>query len=591
MITFKLIRKIGKMLRGGAGKKEIFLGAFLGVLLGFNPTLSLTLFLALLITLLLNANIGFTMLGVALGKVAGLALSVVTFHVGFFIIHNLGMEGLFTKLVNSPVLALMDLNVYSMIGSLPFALIIGIAFGKFMSATVTKIREQMVKAGQNEKVGKVAGNKFSKFLMWLAFGKQKISTEDVLAKQSPLMRKSGIILVAVVLVIGLLMEFLLADIAIRKGIEASIAKNTGAEVNIEKVHFSMGGGKLEVINLEITDPEKPTHNMVQVDQLAADLSMADLLRKTYTIDLLSGSVLKRDTERASPGKVYEKAEKGKEDKAGEDSEGGKSIEEYLAKGEEWKKYGEKVQEYLKERKEKAEAAAKEEKVKASKEKAVADAKKVGYLKAAADLVADRPVWTIRKVEIDNVHLDAGYPVQKLEASEVSSHPELNLQPTSFVMTPQGDTEPTAKVVLRFDDYTAMHEVAANMKGVDVSDSFNTENLTVKKAVADITADGRFSVDSLDLPFTLLVSDLETDNETVNALKKLELPGKLYGSLASPRIKVELNDQLKDAVVDAAKEKAKEEAQKEAEKQMNKALESDEAQDLKNKASEGLKKLF
>ena len=190
-----------------------------------------------------------------------------------------------------------------------------------------------------------------------------------------------------------------------------------------------------------------------------------------------------------------------------------------------------------------------------------------------------------------MHVDAGYPVQKLEASEVSSHPELNLQPTSFVMTPQGDTEPTAKVVLRFDNYTAMHEVAANMKGVDVSDSFNTENLTVEKAVADITADGKFSVDSLDLPFTLLVSDLETDNETVNALKKLELPGKLYGSLASPRIKVELNDQLKDAVVDAAKEKAKEEAQKEAEKQMNKALESDEAQDLKNKASEGLKKLF
>ena len=34
MITLKLIRKIGKILRGGAGKKEIFLGTLCGVLIG-----------------------------------------------------------------------------------------------------------------------------------------------------------------------------------------------------------------------------------------------------------------------------------------------------------------------------------------------------------------------------------------------------------------------------------------------------------------------------------------------------------------------------------------------------------------------------
>ena len=127
MTPLKIIRKIGKMLRGGAGKKEIFLGAFMGVLIGFNPTLSLTLFLAILLTLLLNANVGFTMLGVAVGKIASLILSIASFHVGFFLIHKIGLEGLFTKLSNAPVTALMDLNVYAMIGSLPFALIIGFA--------------------------------------------------------------------------------------------------------------------------------------------------------------------------------------------------------------------------------------------------------------------------------------------------------------------------------------------------------------------------------------------------------------------------------------------------------------------------------
>ena len=91
-----------------------------------------------------------------------------------------------------------------------------------------------------------------------------------------------------------------------------------------------------------------------------------------------------------------------------------------------------------------------------------------------------------------------------------------------------------------------------------------------------------ALDTLDVPFSLLVRDLKTDNETLNQLKQLEVPGTLYGSLLSPRVKVDVSDQLKDAVVDAAKEQAKAEAKKAADKEINKALESEEAQDVKKK---------
>ncbi len=597
VLSLKLIRKIGKMLRGGAGKKEIFLGAFLGVLIGFNPTFSLTLLLAILITLLLNGNIGFTLLGVAVGKLSGLALSVVTFNVGFFMIHSMGLEGLITKLVNTPVLALLDLNVYSMLGSLPFALIIGVVFGKLMSATITKIREQMVKAGKHEKVDKAVGNKFSKFLIWLAFGKQKISTEDVLAKQSPLFRKSGIILVAVVLVVSLLMDFLLMDMFIKKGLQSAITKQTGAQVDIEKVHFSLGGGKVGIENLQVTDPEKPTHNLLQIHQMVADLSMGDLLRRTYTIDLLAGSVLKFNVERESPGKIYgptrkeKKAEKERKEK--EEQIDGKTLNDYLAKAEKWKGYGEKVYEYL----DKAgdvytgEAYAKE-KPKADKGAAVAEAKNVGYLKADADLVADRAKLTIRKIEIDQVELGSDYPVQKLEGSEVSSHPGLNAQPTLLRLTPEDGTDPMAEVTLHFEDPALMHNLTANVKGIDIADMVKTgDKLKIEEGKADLALSGKFSTEKLDVPFTLLVRDLKTDNSTINSLGKLEIPGQLYGTLLSPRVKVELDNNLKDAAIDAAKAKAKEEAKKEADKQINKVLESDEAKDLKNKASDSLKKFF
>jgi uncharacterized protein (TIGR03546 family) len=594
MTPFKIVRKIGKMLRGGAGRKEIFLGALLGVLIGFNPTASLTLALTILIALLLNANIGFTLLGMALGKLLSLAIAAISFHTGYFLIHNIGLEGLFTTLTNTPVTALMDLDVYAMVGGLPYAIIIGIAFGKMMAAVVTKIREQMVRAGENEKVGKMAGNKFAKFLMWLVFGKQKVSTADVLAKQSPLFRKSGILLVAVVLIVGLVLEFFLLDLAVKRGLQTAIQNETGAEVDIDKAHLSLAGGMLELEGLQVADPEKLTHNLVQIDTLAADVSVIDLLRNTYTVDLLSGSTLRRDVERAAPAKLLAKdvedAAAPKEDVA-KDAEG-KSIDEYLTQAKALGKYGQKAYGYLKQRKDNAEAIQQGEKPKVPKTAAVADAKKFGYLKARADLVANRPAWTIRKVEIDNVQLGGDIPAQRLEASEVSSHPEFNGQPTIFTLTPTGATEPAARLVLRFDDPAAQHQITANLKGIAIGDSIRTpDSLKIEDGTADISFDGKFSADALDIPFTLNVRNLKTNNDTINALKNIQLPGKLYGTLLSPRIKVDLGDRLKDAVVGAAKEKAREEAKKAAQEEIDKAMQSEDAQEIKSKAKDALKGLF
>lgn len=622
MITYQLVRKIGRMLRGGAGKKEIFLGALCGVLIGFNPVASLTLALAILITLLLNANIGFMLLGVAAGKLLSLVLAPVSFHTGYFLIHKIGLEGFFTTLANAPVTALMGLDVYAMAGGLPYAIVAAIAFGLFMSATITKIREQMLKAEQHEKIGKVTGHKVSHFLMWLAFGKQKISTADVLAKQSPLLRKSGFILVAAVLAIGLVLEFLLLDIAVKRGLQRSIELGTGAEVNIAKAHLSLAAGKLELEGLQVTDPDKPTHNLVQLETLAADVSMGDLLRKSYAIDLLAGSTLQRDVPRATPGKVLPRKPKA-EAKPEEEKPVGKALEDYFAKAGQWKQYGEKASEYLKQRQQNAEAAAKGEKPKTTKEAAVADAEKAGYLKAAADLVSSRPKWTIRQIRIDNVLLGGDFPAQTLQGTELSSHPELNGQPTGLELTPVGGAEPTAKLVLRFDDPAAPHAIAANLNGialggaVETSDSFP---LDVNDGKADLSAKGTFSSNALDLPFTVLIRNLKaqveegksvmgmdakTANEVFSSMEQLEIDGALGGSLRSPRVKIDydkLTANMKQALVSAGKkelanrataeaDKAKAAAKEKVGEELDKALQGEEAKEIKAKASDALKKLF
>lgn len=626
MLTFKIVRKIGKILRGGAGKKEIFLGMLCGVLIGFNPGASLTLVLILLATLLLNANMAFTLLGAAFGKILCLTLAPVTFRTGYFIIHNAGLEEFFTARVNAPVTALMDLDVYAMVGSLPYALAIGIASGVALATAVVRIRKKMLALDQHEIIGKTFGNKASRFLLWLAFGKSKLSFDDEIQKQAPLLRKSGIIIVASIVVIGLLLEFLLLDMAIKSGLQAAIGAKTGAEVNIGKAHLSIAGGKLEIKNLQITDPEKPTHNLVQIDTLVADVSVGDLLRRVYAIDLLAGSTLKRDVLRNKPGKLLAKADP-KTDKAEDEAkEGkpGKSLGDYFAKAKDWGKYGAKANEYLKKCKSNAETVAKGEKPPPSKEAAVADAKKTGYLKASADLVGDWPDWTIRWVQIDDVQLGGGLPAQEFQGLHLSSHPELYGRPTILTLKPADGTDaPTAKLVLHLEDPDAQHELTVNFNNlalggaVETSDSFP---LNIHDGKADITANGTFTADQLDLPFAIVVRDLkagveegqtvmgmdsETATEVFSSIEQLEIEGALSGSLTSPRVDIDydkLTANMKEALVAAGKkalskrankemDKAKDELMKQGGEELDKLLGGEEGGSTEEKAKGLLKKLF
>jgi uncharacterized protein (TIGR03546 family) len=211
MLAFKWIRKIGKILRGGAGKREIFLGALCGVLIGFNAAGGLSLTATILLALLLNANIGFVLLGLLIGKPLALLLAPLSFHIGYFVIHQAGLEASFMRLANMPVTALMGFDHYAQIGGILPALLLGSGIGLLFVQTVTRIREQMLRLEENQTAQKLAKNPLARLLLWLVFGKRKVSTADVLAKKSPLIRTSGVVLVTSLLLIGGLMEYLLLD--------------------------------------------------------------------------------------------------------------------------------------------------------------------------------------------------------------------------------------------------------------------------------------------------------------------------------------------------------------------------------------------
>jgi len=591
MVTFKLIRKIGKMLRGGAGKREIFLGALCGVLIGFNPVGGLILLSMILLTLLLNANIGFTLLGVLVGKIASLAFAFVSFQTGFLIIHKIGLEGFFSTLVNTPVSALMNLDVYAMVGSLPYALLIGIAFALFMQKTITKIREQMLRAGEKEKVAKTVNNKFSKFLMWLAFGKQKLSVADVLAKKSPLFRKSGIIFVSILLLVGFLFEFLFFDMLAEKSLRASIEAFTGAEVNIGKAHLSLTTGAYELSNLQITDRDKPSQNSIVIDTLVADLSVKDLLRRRYSIDRLVISTLQRDVPRKHPGKVFRKKKETRKKEKEVKQVTGESLDHYFAQAEKWKRYSEKAYHYLKKRRENGKAIENNKAPQPDKQAAIQEARKRGYLKARADLTTDHPRWIVRHVEIQKVETALKTTPQKLIATELSSHPELNGKPTSITLTSLENNQPTVQIVLHFENPEKPHELAINISDISLSEIKTSDSIPVdlKGGKATFTTKGTFTAQNVALPFTLRIQDLKARSKggkpllgldaasaekVLNSLGTIDLNGKINGSLLSPKIWVnvdELMNRLRDAALASAKKELSERGKKEVSKQSKKEL--------------------
>lgn len=622
MITLKLIRKIGKILRGGAGRREILLGTLFGVLIGFNPGVGFLLLLTLLLTLLLNANFSFTVLGAAVGKLLSLFFAVISFHTGYFIIHDMGIEDLFRTLCNAPVFALMDLNVYAVIGSLPYALLVGLVLGTMLSSITTAIRKKMLEADQHEIVGKALNQKLARFLLWMAFGKNKLSLDDEVQRQTPWLRKSGLIIVACLIVISLALEFFLLDIVLANGLKKSISAVTGAEVDIAKADFSLATGKLAITGLQVTDPDKPTRNLVQIDKLVADVSMRDLLRKHYAIDLLEGSVMKTDVPRQSPGAVYVKPKKRKPKEAAPEKQPGKSLEDYFAQAKTWEKYGKKAYDFLKTHRTSA-TAEKGEQPKPSKKTAVADAERLGYLHAAANLIADRPTWIIHKLKIDNLELGADLPPQTLSAFELSSNPELYHKLTTATLITTNGAVRTAKLLLRFDNPSAQNALAIHLPGIEIGGKMETSSsfpVDITEGKADLNVDGLFSADKLNLPFKILVHGLKakvedgkkvlgmdaaTATEVFSSMNQLEIDGTLEGSLLMPRVQIDydkLAANMKKALVAAGKkelaskanaqvDKAKQELKKQAGKQVNKLLGGKEGESTTDKAKDALKKLF
>ncbi len=435
MNPIKLIRQLGKVLRGGATFRDMFLAIFLGFAIGMVPGVNLTLILLIALLLFLNTNGVLAVVAIALGKVLAVLLAPVTFHIGYVVIHKIGLTGLFRWAANTPVIALLNLDVYCLIGAVPFIIILGGLGAWFVPKFIIMGRQKM--AAVAEKGGKVqgiAGNKVVRLFLRIVFGKQTETFAEMSDKKSPLVRKGRVIAAAAIIVILFILQWLLLDTAARVGLEKGIGAANGAEVNIAAANLSLGSGKLVIEGLQVTDPARPTHNQAQAQRIVADISIVDLLTRRLVVDLIESRALRTDVERESPGEVYRKAEAAPAEEDALIDKLGTSAK-YYSKVKKFNKRLQKLRDAL----ESDESGAGDDPSGPDPQMLSDRQAAEGYFGLSAkDYLAKHPTWVIRSLKVSQVTLQPDLPTFTIEGKNLSSHPSLVEEKSQLTASPDKD---------------------------------------------------------------------------------------------------------------------------------------------------------
>jgi len=380
-----------------------------------------------------------------------------------------------------------------------------------------------------------------------------------------------VVLTVLVLAAALILEVLLLDASAKAAVEGALGAVNGAEVNLEQADVSLLSGRLALRGLQVTDADEPARNKFQAEDLAADVSIRDLLRGRCVVNLLAVRNVELDAERETPGEVFEEPDREERTEADEE---GRELLDYFERADTLRRYLAKLYEFLKRNEApKAEEDAAEEA--ARRARAAEEGVRRGYLSATAKgFLAERATWLIERMSIEGVRLPGLSTPQDLEGKYLSSHPGLVPEPMSLTLTPQEGGEATVAVEFNFGEPGAMHSLAVNVRDVAIAEAVSLSGrapVDVQDGRADLRLEGEFSADAIRFPFSVDVSSLvassregrsvlgldpEVAQKVFESLGELRVEGAITGGLTSPRLRIDpasILANLKDSLQRAGKE--------------------------------------
>ncbi len=114
----------------------------------------------------------------------------------------------------------------------------------------------------------------------------------------------------VLLVIAGILWWLFADTIARHESQKVGTQMLGAKVEIQKLHLDLRHGKVLISGLTIASPHEAFKNLLQADELVADIDMLPLTEKKLVVDRIVAKGLRFGTPRQTDGRVAAKSSDG-----------------------------------------------------------------------------------------------------------------------------------------------------------------------------------------------------------------------------------------------------------------------------------------
>lgn len=344
------VRKIGSVLRGNATPLQVQLATILGGTLGFVPGFFLPgdlgggfmqapgLILVLLCcALILNANLGLFGFVTLVAKMASLALLPVSYALGTWLLDG-PLAGLYRTLINGKVTAWFGLEYYATAGGVVLGLVFGVASGLLINTTLRALRTRLATLEESsEAFQKYANKKWVRLLAWIFLGKSKgkQSWREIADKRYGMpVRITGIAFAAVFVGSIWIFQQWFSTPILTSNVQSALQAMNGATVDLEAATLDLGSGSLRFQKLAIADSGALDKDLFAADEMTADLSTGELLRKRFVIDDLVSSTARGGTPRSKPGVLI--PDETPPPPPPPPPTGTKTIEDYLKDLEVWK---------------------------------------------------------------------------------------------------------------------------------------------------------------------------------------------------------------------------------------------------------------
>ncbi|MEJ2639534.1 MAG: TIGR03545 family protein [Desulfosarcinaceae bacterium] len=120
-------------------------------------------------------------------------------------------------------------------------------------------------------------------------------------------RWPGLIAFVVITLIITAAWHFLADWMVKKTIETAGTRAVGAKVDVAKADLSLFPAGLTLEGFQVTNPDAPMTNAVEISRMGMDLELAQLIRHRVVVNLMQVEGMRFDTPRQTSGALPEKA--------------------------------------------------------------------------------------------------------------------------------------------------------------------------------------------------------------------------------------------------------------------------------------------